>query len=177
LRIIATYTWLAASLLALSSFFAPGNGEEKLFTVKGRITRTYDYCGGAYIPQAMEQGRRPVAYPHKTIYVKRGIKNELKEEIVDSTTTDENGRFALKLPAGKYCIIEQYKTEKLVMPPNDSYTTYDSDCVRMKWTACDYDLIVKDKDVDSIFFNYHQSCSFSQPCQNYHGPLPPAAAH
>jgi hypothetical protein len=168
LKRLITYL-LPAALLACVYSFHP---TAKLFIIKGKITQTSDYCGGAYIRELIERAKTPVPYPDKTIYFKKGNKNSLRSKVITKATTDKDGNFEVNLEPGTYCVVEEYKTEKIIIPPNSSTTTYDSNCINSLWQECDYTLTVDDKDITDFVINYHHHCFYSQPCQLYKGPRP-----
>lgn len=174
----ATNLIILLILLWATAFHALAQNMPKpTFVIKGRVTQTSSFCGGMMPTQEMmNEYTKEKPFPGKKLYVKRCKKNSLKYKIVKEITTDTAGNFEVRLPVGTYCIVEEYKTQKLKIPAHDQYTTYDAPCMKQNWAKCDYLIEVKDKDLNDVAIKYHNYCSFNQPCMHYHGPRPPAAA-
>ena len=167
---------LSIGFLVLLALFSFRRGAQ-LYKVRGSITQTNSYCGGAYMPDQIELAKKPVPYPSKTIYVKESDKNSMRLNVIKEFTSDKDGNFEVDLPSGTYCLLEEYKSKRASIPRNDKYTTWDSACIINHWKTCDYVLTVWNENVKNLVINYHHDCSYSQPCQIYKGPLPPSAAH
>ena len=83
-------------------------------------------------------------------------------------------RYGLSLPPGDYCLVEAPKKGKLLFPPNDQYSQWDTACYRKNYEQCDYLLSVKGKTSD-VQIVFSRPCPWHVPCRNYSGPLPPMA--
>jgi hypothetical protein len=156
---------------------SPKKKKQKVkFQVTGSILETRSYCGGAEpSPELLAQCNTPKGVPLAKLYVKKGDSNKEKSTVIDSIFADNEGKFLVNLPAGTYCLVEDWKTKKFVLPEGNEMQTVDSTCYRNRYNACDYQLTVTDKNIDSVKIIFHRNCSWSQPCIDYHGPLPPMA--
>jgi hypothetical protein len=164
---------LSISLCAFS--WSGGKKKKKAprFTVSGVVMEKRSYCGGA-APSPEQLNPEPYALAGVKLYVRKGNTNTHTAEIVDTIVTGTDGSFSIQLPAGDYCIVEAWKKGKMVVPPNTEYDTWDPVCYATRYAQCDYSLSVKGK-VTGVNILFSRSCPWSQPCNHYTGPLPPAA--
>ena len=77
------------------------------FTIKGKITSTSFYQGGAQRPNDLPLAKVPKK--EFTIYVVQYFGEDKKPKLVDRITTDKEGNFSVKLQAGKYGFVLDYK--------------------------------------------------------------------
>jgi hypothetical protein len=145
--------------------------------VTGQVLHTRAYCGGAApSEEMMERYRTPLPLPGLTLYLRSGRTNITTRAILDSTTTDAEGRFTFNLPAGEYCII----TKARIKPPSPAdydrsmYEIVD-DCVEELIVVCDATFSVADQDVEGLGLQLHKECFKEDfnPCVRYIGPMPP----
>lgn len=152
-----------------------GKAKPKSFEVTGMMQIIHDYCGGARLS---DEGAGPKPYPAPegtTLYIRRGGSAADKTTVIDSVRCDTAGNFKIRLVAGTYTFFEKWKTEPLVMPVNSQYETWDTACYRYNYNKPDFSLTVKGKTKD-VKITLFRHCSWSRPCCQYHGPLPPGAA-
>jgi hypothetical protein len=177
MRLFTYSIFLLSMALCVSSWMCPKKKKEKQkFQITGSIMETRSYCGGA-VPSAelLAQCNTPMGVAYGKLYVKKGNSNKEKSAVMDSIVADKSGKFIINLPAGTYCLVEDWKSQKFTLPDNTEIQTVDSTCYRNRYNTCDYQLTVADKNIDSVKVVFHRNCAWSQPCINYHGPLPPAA--
>ncbi len=149
---------------------------KKTFTVTGTIMQTTSYCGGAQpSPDMLARCNTPMGIPNGKLFVKKGTMNKERASLIDSIRADANGKFSIQLPAGNYCLVEDWKAKPFDLPLNNEFQTVDSICYRNMYDACDYELNITDKNIDSVKIVFHRSCFYNRPCISYHGPLPPMA--
>lgn len=177
--IIATAMIVASSMMACKTESPTGNVNlaGKTFKVSGRITSTSSYCGGAApSPEMMESLARPRPYSQAVIWFREGTVNNLKKKAY-KVVADEQGKFEVELPAGSYCVIREYQTDRSIL---EEYTSGSQqivanvECLNEQWKACIRTLEVMSP-LDSVNFEFHFSCFLPEgiPCLDYTGPLPP----
>lgn len=152
-----------------------GKAKPKPLDITGKMQIVHDYCGGARV---VEEDPSPKPYPAPqgtTLYVRRGGSAIDKTTVIDSVTCDTAGNFKMKLAPGTYGFYEKWKTEHFVMPANTQFETWDTACYRYNYNKPDFQLTVKAKMKD-VKITLYRHCSWSRPCCQYHGPLPPGAA-
>jgi hypothetical protein len=150
---------------------------QKKYSVKGTATQTSDYCSGAYMPEREKELQTPKPLSGKKIFIKQGSANSNKRKVTKETETDSLGNFEINLPAGTYCIVEEYKTKPLVIPKSNENINFDIECIKREWKKADYVLHIVNENVMGIKINYVHHCPWSQPCSQYTGPLPASVAH
>lgn len=143
--------------------------------VKGYVTYTQKYCGGAApSPELLASLNQAKPLAHKIIYVKKGAINSAKARWVAKISTDDSGRFALKLRVGQtYSFVEEWKGKSFVVPQNTSNVVWDIQCLRQRYAQADYVLKVNEVDNNMIHINYLIPCFYAIDCGTYMGPLPP----
>lgn len=147
-------------------------------TVKGKLTQTSTYCGGARPTEEMlSEYSTPKPYANKVFYVRKGKVNSTKAEVITSFTTDANGEFSFQITPGTYSIIQEKQLKKLNSKDlkSDNYVKVDAKCMKAWWTKPFYLLEVKTENVTIPDWNIHHKCFVSGdiPCMNYEGPMPP----
>lgn len=178
MRTFASSILLLSMALCVSSWIIPPKKKKGVqkFQITGTILETRSYCGGAAPPPGMlAQLATPTPIPLGKLFVKKGETNIENAPIIATIVADTSGKFSISLPAGTYCLVEEWKSKKLVMPANDQYQTVDTTCYRKLYNAADYQLVVSNKNVGDVKIIFHRSCPWNQPCINYNGPLPPMA--
>ncbi|MBK8845877.1 MAG: hypothetical protein IPO27_04590 [Bacteroidetes bacterium] len=76
-----------------------------LHEVKGNLTFTYDYCGGARPSDEMlAKLKEPRVIEGFTVYLKPGKENSTAA-ITDSAQCDSNGNYVFRIPKGDYVIL------------------------------------------------------------------------
>jgi hypothetical protein len=165
---------IGAALLISSWMRRPANqkSEPKLL-ISGSIMQTISYCGGAPPSRKILDGlNTPKGIPFGRLFVKIGATNVEDAPVIDTIKADEKGNFSTYLPAGNYCLLEEWKAKPFKLPLNTANQTVDSTCFRSLYNACDFKLIITDKSIDHIKIIFHRTCPYNQPCITYHGALP-----
>jgi lipopolysaccharide export system protein LptA len=146
-------------------------------TIAGKVTQTSSYCGGERQPKEMlENSSTPSAYAKKKFYIRKGLVNSTKNSIEFNFITDENGNFSFKLPPGTYSIIQEEQIEEI---DAKKYTTsnlsVDKKCLAEWWKKPYYLLVVADRDILDLNFNFYHKCFIPNdiPCLEYIGVMPP----
>lgn len=171
-----TVLFIATLLLFTSLTKSPMREKKKMFHVNGMILLVSEYCGGAApTPELQQREHTPYAQPKTTLYLRDGNANYNNKPILDSITSDSTGKFSINLPAGTYCVVEKYKTNKFTYP-NDKIADWDTACYRKSFERCDFVLDVA-RDMDSVKIVLAHNCVWKNPCvKNYHGPRPGQSA-
>ena len=174
---IITFLFVLAITLFISCFSKRNSKKpETQFTITGRLMETRDYCGGAVpTPELLAICNTPAGISMGKLFIKKGNFNKGKSPVIDSIVADKEGKFSIQLPAGTYCLVEDWKAKPFLLPENDEMQTVDSACYKNLYDACDYQLTVTDKNIDSVKIIFHRTCAWKKPCIEYHGPLPPVA--
>ncbi len=147
----------------------------KNVTIKGHITRTSDYCGGAMPTEEMlAQLKSPRPDEGRIIYVRIGSVNKATATIIKKVVTDANGDFTVVLKSGVvYSFVEEWKGKPLKIPEDTEYTKWDARCFRERYAKSDFVLKVKPSKNALVTINYHTPCFYRPYCGDYSGPLPP----
>lgn len=146
----------------------------KTYPIELRITQTSSYCGGAEPTQEQLQRQfTPMPLPGKTVYIKRGKSNSSTDTLLIKVKADDKGFIHLKLAPGAYCVVEEFKTQPLVIPPNSPMFQYNAECLEQRWKSCDEIFYVVPEGNQPVSINYHKRCGYEVPCGNYNGPMPP----
>lgn len=151
---------------------------QKEYVISGKITQTHSYCGGAAPSEEMLKAcETPVPYKGKTLYVRVGNGNSLKQPILLKFAADAAGNFSFKLKPGVYSIIQPEQVKELdwkQLRAGDAVQV-DQECVKAWWKKPYYVLNVKDKNIETLSFNFYHPCFVSSdvPCLQYVGPMPP----
>lgn len=153
--------------------------------IRGKITETFSYCGGAPPPaELLAELNTPKPACKYTIFFRRDS-NDLKKPIFKEMMTDSAGRFELRLPPGKYVIVDAKKKDLETYQNTISHYKKETNdrgaidilCYNQFIATPDYVLIVPKstkKSYISMEINYFRSCNWSgHPCVEYRGPLPP----
>lgn len=164
----------AVIIILLTFFNIPSNAQSKV-CIKGYVTSTEDYCGGARPSDEMLQDlSTPKPFANKVIYVKMGTVNKNSNKTVKKLTTDANGRFSVMLsPGNTYYFIEEWKAKVFVTPKNTRELVWDIPCLRKRYASPDFVIKLKKGANPEVQINYHQNCSHNPYCGQFSGPLPP----
>ncbi len=151
------------STVPTSGGAAPAPG---LALVRGQAIRTTQtYCGGARPPDDMELSRRDPE-SGKRILVRRGTENTASEVLAEATS-DSAGAFALSLPAGTYCLIEDAKRE--LTPTGPTPADVDASCLDNWRRTCDAVVEVPETGEVPVTLDFYKGCT--ERCFN--GPVVP----
>lgn len=158
------------------------NQNKKTFRLSGNVTYTSDYCGGVQPPNSLlEQLATPTPYAGKTFYLRAGEKNNLQKPILYTVITDTLGNYAIDLPIGNYCMIDEFRKDSSFMKavykedPYNYLQVNDQECLQNWFNGCYYNVAIKNTDISNVNFNFHRPCFRPEevPCISYIGPMPP----
>lgn len=125
--------------------------------------------------------RQPRVYPNKKLYVKKGKFNDIKKKPLLEIISDSAGNFAFSLPPGNYCIVDEYKKDKLnynkllteYKTETKNYSAISASCLKEWFKTPDALLMVPAIGLDSVSITFHDKCSWNTiPCVTYRGPRP-----
>jgi len=173
-KLLYAISLIGAALIISSWMRITANQRAELkFQVSGSIMQTVSYCGGAPPPQRiLDSFNTPKRIPFGKLFVKSGVTNMEGAPIIDTINADVKGNFSIYLPAGNYCIVEEWKSKLFKLPLNNANQTVDSTCFRRLYNACDFKLNITDENIDNVKIVFHRTCPNNQPCISYRGPLP-----
>jgi hypothetical protein len=97
------------------------------------------------------------------ILVRKGDENSTDEPVA-AIQSQGQGVFAVKLPAGTYCLVRASKKDK---PSGKAPMYVDGDCLLKEWKECD--AVVEHPSGEPVYLSIFEPCF--GPC--YHGPMPP----
>jgi hypothetical protein len=167
-----------AAILLCPAFFP-----DKGIVVKGRVMKVSQYCGGAEIsPEEMAEYAKPRTWDGARFYVRKGIKNNVKEPVVASFVTDKDGNFSITLPPGDYCIVEPRKCDKKYInklakdhkKASEYYEAADINCLTKWLSQPEHIFTVKEGARNTVEMIYQNPCEWmGPPCVGYTGPPPP----
>jgi hypothetical protein len=148
---------------------------QKMVLVKGYVTSTHDYCGGAApSPEILKDLNTENPVSKKVLFIKIGTQNNPKSPVYKKIITDEQGQFTVQLQVGQsYFFIEEWKVRPFSPPSNSTEITWDIQCLRERYLKPDFVLKVKKAKNDIVKINFHIPCSYAPYCGTYSGPLPP----
>ncbi|MCE2963800.1 MAG: hypothetical protein ACK5UE_03475 [Chitinophagales bacterium] len=148
------------------------------------ITQTVQWCGGARPTEEMEKEfNTPKPYPNYNLFIRKDS-NDLSKHPLFSIQTNESGKFTLKLPPGKYVVVDEWKKNDSTFKStiekykNETSNTgpIDTNCYKYFVSSPDFVIIVPKKSSRPIQVkhNYHKLCNWSgAPCVEFRGPYPP----
>lgn len=151
----------------------------KSVTIKGKVEFTGRYCGGAAPPESLlENIRKKKPRAGYKLYVRPGKVNDQSASIIDSTDTDENGRFAFNLAPGEYVLLSVYHKNKDIFKTwkNDDYIGIsDRDCLEDWWSNGLTSFTLGNQPVEDLYLHFQKQCflPLGVPCLIYKGPYPP----
>lgn len=148
----------------------------KTYTVSGKVTQTFPYCGGAAPPQElMEKLAKPVVYAGKKFFIRQGKTNNRDAKIITSFITGKDGEFSIQLSTGTYSIILEEQVNSIkAQDLTREFIQVDEKCLEEWWSKPYYLLEVKNNDINDLIFNFYHRCFIVNdiPCINYVGPQP-----
>ncbi len=154
------------------------SGQE--FTVSGKITLKERWCGGmAPDPQYLEEFTKVKPYYGKVLYIREGLGNDINKPIVDTITSDKEGKYSIQLRKGTYTAVQQEHLTEEVLTKYTSKTgqlrTKDPDCIRAWWDKGVMSFEVKGEDLTNLNIHIKRACFRPEgvPCLQYYGPYPP----
>ena len=171
--------WINKCLLLLGFVTSTALAQKTMgMKISGKVTQTSSYCGGAAPSEEMlRQYEQPTPYAGKVFYVRKGNTNDLKQPVVLKFKSDSSGKFSFRLAPGVYSIIqeEQVKALNLKKYVSNSEVSVDQTCLKTWWKKPYQVLVIKDKEVKDLNFNFYHPCFISGdiPCMTYTGPMPP----
>lgn len=162
------------ALLFMISSFAPQKEACGTTIIKGHITETFSYCGGARPPaELLEELGTPKPMKNKTIFIKIGTSNKSSKRVYKKIITDDNGNFSVELIIGKtYCFLEDWKGKPLNFPKDTVTVKWDHTCIIQRYKTADFILKVQASNNPVVTINFHQPCAFHPICGSYSGYLP-----
>ena len=148
-----------------------------------QLTTTSSYCGGAKPPVELQaELATPKPLPSVEIFVRRGDHNDVREAIVTSAISDDQGKLRFDLPPGKYCLVTKDKSDdkkfhelnSRYAQETEQWSAIDSVCLTEWLRTPDLAIEVSQSGGREYALNIHQPCIWkSVPCANYKGPYPP----
>ena len=150
-------------------------------------TYTAPYCGGAEIDPSEYPRPQPwqgemylrLAQPDST--GRYGI-NHLRERILDTIRTGDDGHGYISLPAGHYLLLDSDRADRKrydqllqdFAKPKMHHEAIDKACMK-RWLYGLFNVItITSGDTVRIDTAMHGQCPwYATPCVPYHGPLPP----
>jgi hypothetical protein len=170
----AIYFLLIISSIASCRGSKNNKGNDSTVTVSGTIYIQKAYCGGARPSEEMVQGLRQPASNFTLYYKTNDLVTIEHVSTIDSVKTDSAGHYTLRLHKGQFCFFEKWKMDRLSIPKDDKFNHWDSVCYLQQYQTCDFSInIQSDTSQANIILQRH--CPWNTPCNNYTGPLPPAA--
>src|ERR1700733_9194781 len=130
---------LVGAALLISSWMCWTANQKPLpkFHVSGAIMQTTSYCGGAPPGRKiMDSFIKTKGIPFGKLFVKAGLANAEYAPVMDTIRADANGNFSIYLPAGNYCLLEEWKAKPFKLPLNTANQKVDSACFRNLYNAC-----------------------------------------
>lgn len=153
----------------------------KKHSISGTAMRAKSYCGGARMSEERyAEYTKAKAFANKKLFIKKGKYNDFNKKAVVEVVTDSSGNFSLSLPAGIYCIVDEYKKEKAnytsllnqYKSETKNYSAISETCLQEWFKTPDLVFEVK-KVTDKITVTFQDKCSWNKiPCVTYKGPLP-----
>lgn len=152
-----------------------------LIQLRGRITVSGNYCGGAApTREMMEEARKPRPKADMRVIVNPTgpYKTDIDGEVWNSTS-DAEGYWELKVYPGEYCLkIGEKAANNPVIPPSQpGWVAVDAECYAKWLQTCDRTFRVDEEgNVDAnLDIHLYERCFISgfDPCSQYMGPKPP----
>jgi hypothetical protein len=166
------------SLVLMSHF----PGAEKL-NVTGTVMRQGVWCKGVEPdPEEWKAVTTPKPWANKKLFVKKGKVNDFAVPVLMEFTTDKDGKFTLDLPAGDYCIVDEFKVKKgnYKMLRSQFSKSKDTDeaavkeCLDIYFKTPDLVFTVTANGKNELELLYKDRCGWEgPPCSPYPGDPPP----
>lgn len=153
-------------------------------TVRGLITYTSQYCGGARPPEELlKELATPKPYAEKVIFIKKGNQNPFTNKVLYRIKTDSLGRYSVKLKSGIYIIVDGLKENKKMYDSivhkyavkTSATGVIDTVCYKNFYETPDkiFKITSKMKSLNDTL-NYFKGCNWSgSPCVPFTGFYPP----
>lgn len=138
------------------------------YPVTVRVFEVSSYCGGAELSHAEY---RKISEP--TPLANYRLILRCKGKILDSFISDKDGVMHLRLPDGRYELIQPYKSRPLKTEKQGSADFIDWKCIKAEWKKPDVVFEVKGSEVKDLKFTFVHYCPWNTPCRTYTGPMPP----
>lgn len=169
-------TYLAMLWMGLSSaaFAQKAKRNKGLIQVRGLVTSTADYCGGAAPSEEMLADlKKPSPLANKVILVKYGVSNTEISRVVKRIVTNTKGEFSITLKKGyDYVFVEEWKGLPYKLPQDTEWIKWDASCYKKGYETPDF-ILRKNKPLRVVKMNFHKRCFYDPYCGTYSGPLPP----
>lgn len=180
IRSRAILVGLAVTLLSCKGGEKSAQQRGPKVKVSGKITLKERWCGGmAPDPQYLEEFTKIKPYYGKVLYIREGLGNDLSKPIVDTITSDKEGKYTIHLPKGTYTAVQQEHLSEDVLTKYNNKTgqlrTKDPDCIRAWWDKGIMSFEVKGEDISNLNIHIKRACFRPEgvPCLQYYGPYPP----
>lgn len=151
------------------------------FIVKGTITETQQYCGGAPPQEDMlKELNTPKPIANYKLYIRK-FANNISTPIYKTIVTDSLGRYSIKLELGTYSVVDSRKKDKQTYldlirkykSATKSTGPIDENCLKMHFAQADFMIDVTPEPDKIIDFNYFRTCDYTgAPCVEFTGPMP-----
>ncbi|MBL7788331.1 MAG: hypothetical protein JNL75_00695 [Chitinophagales bacterium] len=178
---------LIVLIFSTQDFFTQNSKSRKRTSttlVSLQITQTSMWCGGARPSEEMEKEfNTPRPYPNLTLYIRKDT-NAISRPVLYTITTDDAGKASIKLPPGKYVVVNIEKKDDSVY--NATISKYkdatettgpiDINCYKIFMAEPDFTIVVsklRPRNV-RVTHNYRKHCNWSgAPCVEFRGHYPP----
>jgi len=144
--------------------------------VEGQLSFTLPYCKGiAPTPEDIKTLNTPIPYSTK-LYLRNGTVNSESIPIIDSVTTDSDGKFTFEVLPGEYVILLPEQRHRVsideYLGKRKKFLAVDSLCLEKWWEKGLFQISVEDEDITKLNFNFRNKCFVprSMPCATYTGP-------
>lgn len=164
-------------IFIVSLFGIQQNSSAEQYEIKGKITISHSYCGGATPnPNKLRGLQPPKGFSGKRLFVRKGGYNDLNFPIVDTIVADTGGYFSIHLPQGTYTLISELHLDHNILNQNffGNYIMVDDYCMDQWWKKGLKTITLK-KDTSNNNFHFSDRCFIpvNIPCLQYTGPYPP----
>jgi hypothetical protein len=170
---------LLLSLFLLCCQLSAQKDRQRRYVFSGTIFQTREYCGGPPPSDELElKLRTPAPYPGKILFVKSGLRNNGKAKKLAVICADSLGQFNVRLPAGRYCILQESQLRALNLKRYKGHSVIrvtNEDCLKKWWHTCFVTFEIPNRDVRDFRIDFHVRCHLAEqnPCLEYTGPLAP----
>ncbi|MBI2257293.1 MAG: hypothetical protein HYU67_00155 [Flavobacteriia bacterium] len=164
-------------ILLLFCVFGCANGKKIENKHSGQIFIHKPYCGGAKPTPEISAGfDRP--FSNSKFFIKSEMNNDPKKNTLTKIKTDEEGRFEVNLPNGKYFLIHENKTldfekfKEFYTKKGITNTEYIGDKdAKIVYSQADFEIQISENEIIKII--YREKCFVGlNPLLKYIGPLP-----
>ena len=186
MRAKSTALSIVSAFLVLCVFagnFKGGKKRTKKCRVSGTVVHMAAYCGGARMPdEFLNDLTKPKPFSTKKLYVMKGKINGFDAKPFLVFISDSLGHFSIVLPAGDYCIVDEFKRDKKYYDSiletyrieTENYSAVDPVCLKGWFEMPDAVFTVTKAGLKDLTIVYTDKCPWNSiPCVMYKGPLPP----